>query len=255
MTLHRTLLVLAFHLLAGQAAAQGDSGAVFVVRLGGDTIAVERATIAARRAEGTMRMRTPPSLVRQVVELDATGAAVRVTTTLGRGARGDSALKRLDVTIAGDSGTAQPFDASAPAPLPSQRIAVPRGAVPFVNLSGLSVELMLRRARAIGGDSADVGAAARQRWVDAGQGAARRRRFRHDHTRRRRASRAHRRRGTAARRRRGIAGRRLPASRRRLARGRVDARARRATRRPRARRTRRRTSSSPRRREFVSPAP
>ena len=156
MTLHRTVLVLAFHFLAVQAAAQGDTGAVFVVRIGGDTIAVERATIAPRRAEGAMWMRTPPSLVRQVVELDATGAAQRATTTLGRGARGDSALKRLDVTIAGDSGTAQPFDAAAPAPLPSQRIAVPRGAVPFVNLSGLSVELMLRRARAIGGDSADV---------------------------------------------------------------------------------------------------
>jgi len=149
-------LVLAFHMLAATAVAQGEAGAVFVVRIGGDTIAVERATISARRAEGAMWMRTPPSLVRQVVELDATGAAARATTTLGRGARGDSALKRLELTIAGDSATAQPFDAAAPAPLPSQRIAVPRGAVPFVNLSGVSVELMLRRARAIGGDSADV---------------------------------------------------------------------------------------------------
>ena len=160
MTVHRLALVLAFPLLAvpaaAQSAAQGDASAVFVVRIGADTIAVERATIAARRAEGAMWMRTPPSLVRQVVELDATGAAQRATTTLGRGVRGDSALKRLDVTIAGDSGTAQPYDAAAPAPLPSQRIAVPRGAVPFVNLSGLSVELMLRRARAAGGDSADV---------------------------------------------------------------------------------------------------
>ena len=156
MNLRRWTAVIAIHLLAVQARAQADSGAVFVVRLGGDTIAVERATIVGRRAEGAMWLRTPPSLVRQLVELDPTGGAERATTTVGRGARGDSALKRLDVTVAGDSGTAQPFDASAPAPLPSQRIAVPRGAVPFVNLSGLSVELMLRRARAIGGDSADV---------------------------------------------------------------------------------------------------
>jgi len=143
-------------IVASTAAGQGDASAVFVVRVRSDTIAVERATIGPRRAEAAMRLRTPPTLVRQVVLLGASASAERVSTTVGRGAKGDSAIKRLEVTITGDSGTAQPFDASAPVPLPAQRIAVPRGAVPFVNLSGLSLELMLRRARAVGGDSADV---------------------------------------------------------------------------------------------------
>ena len=157
MTFHASLFaVLVSQIAAASAAAQGDTSAVFVVRLRSDTIAVERATISARRAEGTMRIRTPPTLVRQVVELGAGSVAERMSTTAGRGVNGDSAIKRLEVTVTGDSGTAQPFDASAPAPLPAQRIAVPRGAVPFVNLSGLSLELMLRRARAIGGESADV---------------------------------------------------------------------------------------------------
>jgi uncharacterized protein len=157
MTIHRSALALLVLLpAAAPLAAQGNASAVFVVRIGGDTIAVERATISARQAEAAMRMRTPPTLVRQVVALGAAGGAERASMTVGRGATGDSAIKRLEVTIAGDSGTAQPFDASAPAPLPAQRIAVPRGAVPFVNLSGLSLELMLRRARAIGGDSVAV---------------------------------------------------------------------------------------------------
>jgi hypothetical protein len=157
MKLHRALLALVvLPAAAASAAAQGESNAVFVVRVGNDTLAVERATISARHAEGAMRLRTPPTLVRQVVVLGANGGAEGISTTAGRGAQGDSSIKRLKVTISGDSGTAQPFDAAAPVPLPAQRIAVPRGAVPFVNLSGLSLELMLRRARAIGGDSADV---------------------------------------------------------------------------------------------------
>lgn len=157
MRIRRSMVALiALHVASASAVAQGDASAVFVVRLRTDTIAVERATISARGAESAMRLRTPPTLVRQVVALAADGGADRVSMTVGRGEKGDSAIKRLEVTITGDSGTAQPFDASAPAPLPAQRIAVPRGAVPFVNLSGLSLELMLRRARAIGGESANV---------------------------------------------------------------------------------------------------
>ncbi|MBW8770175.1 MAG: hypothetical protein JF589_10495 [Gemmatimonadetes bacterium] len=130
--------------------------AVFLVRRGVDTLAVERATIGPRRAESVLRVRSSSQQVRQLVETDASGAAQHMITLVGRGARGDSAAKQLEITVQGDSGTAQPFDAAAPAPLPAQRIAVPHGAVPFVNLSGLSVELMLRRARGIGSDDASV---------------------------------------------------------------------------------------------------
>jgi uncharacterized protein len=149
------LVVLAL-IPAATHAQQGDASAVFLIRRGVDTLAVERATIGPRHAEAVLRVRTSPQQVRQLVETDASGAAQHMITLVGRGARGDSAAKQLEITVDGDSGTAQPFDAAAPAPLPAQRIAVPHGAVPFVNPSGLSVELMLRRARAIGGDDATV---------------------------------------------------------------------------------------------------
>ena len=149
--------LLALALLPTAALAQaGDASAVFLVRQNVDTIAAERATIGPRHAESVMRVRASQQQVRQLVETDASGAAQHVITLVGRGARGDSAAKQLEITVDGDSGTAQPFDALAPAPLPSQRIGVPRGAVPFVNLSGLSIELILRRAHAIGGDEASV---------------------------------------------------------------------------------------------------
>jgi alpha-beta hydrolase superfamily lysophospholipase len=149
-------LVLALLIGPAAASAQGDASAVFVVRVGSDTVAVERATIGPRRAEGVLRVRSSQQQVRQLVESDAAAVARHIVTMVGRGARGDSAAKQLEITVEGDSATAQPFDAAAPALLPAQRIAVPRGAVPFVNLSGLSVELMLRRARALVLDSATV---------------------------------------------------------------------------------------------------
>ena len=148
---------LALALLPATALAQaGDASAVFLVRRGLDTLAVERATIGPRHAESVLRVRTSPQQVRQLVETDASGAAQHMITLVGRGPRGDSAAKQLEITVDGDSGTAQPYDAAAPAPLPAQRIAVPHGAVPFVNPSGLSVELILRRARGIGSDNVTV---------------------------------------------------------------------------------------------------
>src|SRR6185369_6977189 len=149
--------LLALALLPTAALAQaGDASAVFLVRQNTDTIAAERATIGPRHAESVMRVRSSQQQVRQLVETDASGAATHMITLVGRGPRGDSAAKQLEITVDGDSGTAQPFDAAAPAPLSAQRIKVPHGAVPFVNLSGLSLELMLRRARAIGSDDASV---------------------------------------------------------------------------------------------------
>jgi dienelactone hydrolase len=149
-------LLFALAILPATALTQGGVSSVFVVLHGGDTVAVERATIGPRLAEGVLRVRSSQQQVRQQVETDASGIAQRMVTLVGRGARGDSAAKQLEITVSGDSGTAQPYDAGAPAPLPAQRIAVPHGAIPFVNLSGLSVELMLRRARAIGGEVATV---------------------------------------------------------------------------------------------------
>ena len=83
----RLLLVL----LPAAASAQGDASAVFVVRVGSDTFAVERATIGPRRAEGVLRVRSSQQQVRQLVESDAAGIARHIVTMVGRGTRGDSA--------------------------------------------------------------------------------------------------------------------------------------------------------------------
>lgn len=73
--------------------------------------------------------------------------------TTGAGAIGDSARIRVMLTISGDSGSLTMDAPAARTPSPTQRIAVPRGAVPFTNLSGQTLELVLRRARAVGGDT------------------------------------------------------------------------------------------------------
>ena len=48
-------------------AQQGDASAVFLIRRGLDTLAVERTTIGPRHAEAVLRVRTSPQQVRQLV--------------------------------------------------------------------------------------------------------------------------------------------------------------------------------------------
>jgi len=127
-------------LLPATALAQaGDASAVFLVRQNVDTIAAERATIGPRHAESVMRVRASQQQVRQLVETDTSGAAQHMITLVGRGARGDSAAKQLEITVDGDSGTAQPFDAAAPAPLPALRAGYQqhsREVLPAFRISG-----------------------------------------------------------------------------------------------------------------------
>jgi alpha-beta hydrolase superfamily lysophospholipase len=128
--------------------------ALFLVRHGADTVAVETAWRGEGRAEGTVRFRAPLLRVRQVVSYSPANTIDRVVTTVGTGTLGDSALLTAELTLRGDSAFSHVI--GAPAPIPDRRFAVPVGAVPFVDLSGLSLELILRRARTLGGDTARV---------------------------------------------------------------------------------------------------
>lgn len=136
--------------------AQGAERAVFLVRFGSDTIAVERASRTATRLEGRLQMRLPPLRVAQTLLLGEAGAVTRLETEIADGARPDAPPRRVALTFAGDSATSHVATAEGAPAIADQRFAVPPGAVPFVNLSGLSLELLLRRARAIGGDTARV---------------------------------------------------------------------------------------------------
>jgi len=75
--------------------------------------------------------------------------------TVGFGVRGDSACMHSVLAVIGDSGVIE-TDAPEGKPVCTQRVLVPRGAVPFINLSGLTLELILRRARTVGGDTVYV---------------------------------------------------------------------------------------------------
>jgi Dipeptidyl aminopeptidases/acylaminoacyl-peptidases len=72
------------------------------------------------------------------------------------GATGDSVQQRAELVFKGDSAFSHVVDTRARSPIPDRRLGVVAGSIPFVNLSGLSLELILRRARALGGDTARV---------------------------------------------------------------------------------------------------
>jgi uncharacterized protein len=136
--------------------AQATERAVFLVRLGSDTIAVERASRTGAQLEGLLRIRSPALRIGQQVALTSAGTVERVVTTVGLGATGDSVQQRAELTFRGDSAASHVEDTRAPVPVADRQFSVVRGAIPFVNLSGLSLELILRRARAFGGDTARV---------------------------------------------------------------------------------------------------
>jgi alpha-beta hydrolase superfamily lysophospholipase len=142
--------------LPASARAQGAERAVYLVRQGSDTLAVETVSRTGDVLESRLLLRTPLLRIGQRVTLGDSSRVQRVVTTLAIGARGDSVQQRAELTIRGDSALSHVEDTRAAARVPDRRIAVPAGAVPFVNLSGLSVELILRRARALGGDTARV---------------------------------------------------------------------------------------------------
>ena len=132
--------------------AQAVERAVFLVRLGRDTVAGENASYSGGRAESALRLRNPLVRIQRVLTLSPGAETRTMETTIGAGASGDSARTHSVLTISGDSGTVATDATAAGAPPQTHRIVGPRGAVPFVNLSGQTLELVLRRARAMGGD-------------------------------------------------------------------------------------------------------
>ena len=151
-----TLCVVALLAAAGSRVEAQAERAVFLARVGGDTLAVETMSRTMTSAEALLRIRTPVLTVRQRVMISAANVVAKVTTLVGQGTRGDSALQRADLVFHGDSAVSHVEPMEGAAPIADRRIGVAAGAVPFMNLSGLSIELVLRRARALGGDSARV---------------------------------------------------------------------------------------------------
>ena len=152
--MRRVLIALA---LSGVAAsAQAPERGVFVVRVGPDTVAVEQVSHAGTRFDSHLLMRTPLLRIRQEVTTDDSNAVTRAVTLIGNPAQGNGTPRRAELVFRGDSAVAHVVDSGSTSAIPDQRFRVDRGALPFVNLSGLSLELLLRRARSLGGDTAVV---------------------------------------------------------------------------------------------------
>lgn len=133
--------------------AQVTERAVFLVRQGRDTLAVETASYSTRRAESSILFRQPVMRLRNVMTLSPAGEMQRLETTTGAGVRGDSNVTRSELIIRGDSAILQLTGMPGAASIPPRTIPYTRGAIPFVNLSGHTLELILRRARSMHGDS------------------------------------------------------------------------------------------------------
>lgn len=130
--------------LAAQSA--GDAGA-FVVRLGRDTVGVERFARSAGRIEEDIVTRTPSTLVRHVVwTLGANGDVAQVEMTIRRPGAAPTAqpLQALLATFRGDSAVVESRRDTA---VQRRSFPLPHGVVPLlVPSSWASVELATMRA-------------------------------------------------------------------------------------------------------------
>ena len=142
-------------ILAASALAVQDSGA-FVVRLGNDTLSLEQYKRTATQLRGEYVSRAPRSVHRiYTADLNPDGSIRRwelVTHNIG-GGPGPMETK-VSVEFVGDTAvTVAPQGDSTV----TQKVAVPRGTVPYGSIYGL-VEQIARQARATGKDSVAISA-------------------------------------------------------------------------------------------------
>jgi dipeptidyl aminopeptidase/acylaminoacyl peptidase len=148
------LLLIASCAIAPTLHGQAAERAVFVVRQRQDTIAVETISRSGRQLEGRLVVRSPGMRLGQQVTLTESSTVERIATSVRLEASGDS--MRAELTFIGDSAVGHAEDFRSHEHDTNRRVAVARGSIPYVNLSGLSLELLLRRARALGGDTVRI---------------------------------------------------------------------------------------------------
>lgn len=133
---------------AGGAAAQAPERGGFIVRLGNDTVAVERFSRTRTQLEGDVVSRSPQNrIVHYVATLGPTGRITRFESAMHPGAAGlaGPAVQSSIVTVAGDTATVQ---LHTPRGDQTMKVAVRPGAVPMPPLTFAFYEQMVRQARA-----------------------------------------------------------------------------------------------------------
>ncbi|MGQ0538245.1 MAG: DUF2911 domain-containing protein [Gemmatimonadaceae bacterium] len=136
----------AFLVCSLASAAQAQSGG-FLVRLGSDTIAVERFERRGGKIEGTLVRRTPQTnLVRYTITLNADGSVAAYEQAIQRpdGSPAPNAPVPLTMTFAGDSVLRNVVRNNEPVTL---RSAAPKGTVPSIGGSWLAYELLIDAAK------------------------------------------------------------------------------------------------------------
>jgi hypothetical protein len=134
-----------------------NAGGAFVVRLGSDTLAVERYTRAGNRVEGDVVNRTPSVRVTHyVVELDPSGRVTRaqLASRQADGSLVPNTAKSASVVFRGDSALSEILTAADTTVRVGAR--VPAGAVPGFNNSYAMYELALLQLRKAGATSGAI---------------------------------------------------------------------------------------------------
>lgn len=147
----RTVLLLSLG-PAAPLAAQRDA---FVMLRGTDTIAVEVFRRLPGRLDVDLSERVTRSRITLAAERTPAGLVRRLENQLRRAdaAAGSPPQQQAVLTFARDSVT---VDITGPAGARTLRLGTKANALPYVNPSTAMVELLLQRARTVGGDSASV---------------------------------------------------------------------------------------------------
>ncbi len=133
--------------------AQAPERGGFIVRLGVDTVAIERFARTRTRLEGDVVTRSPRTrIVHYVATLGPTGRITRyeASTYPGATGRGGPATQTSSVTMAGDTAVVQLHSARGDT---TMKVPVRPGAVPMPPLTFAFYEQMARQARAEKRDS------------------------------------------------------------------------------------------------------
>ena len=152
----RAGMVVALALCAGAARAQLTSLATertnYVLLLGKDTLGLERVQRTPGRFEGELMVKVGGVRVRYDGDVDATGLVTRVRLLSSRLNTTDTSVYQVaEMWFAGDSMRADITPRGGTTVHQARPIA--RGALPYLNPSGFFLELAVRRALVMGGDS------------------------------------------------------------------------------------------------------
>ena len=139
---------------AGALHAQGGAAELVLVQ-GTDSVATERFTRTAERVDATLSL-GPMGRLRYTATLAPDASVTRVDlAVLGPAATDTTPLQRGSAVVRGDSIQLESAAADG-SPPQTLSLAVPRGAVIYVNPSPSSLEQIVRRARALGGQNVRV---------------------------------------------------------------------------------------------------